>query len=509
MVKILNILERWISQLSPEWLICENSHQFFHLAEKLYLQLLEFKQKENSPKILLAEREPVNFIAGSIAAFAAKCPIFICNPDWQTQEWQQVFKLVQPDIIWGQDIQEKLKLIEPQISRYKISKSKISESKISESKISTDNQFSIPNSQYSPIMIPTGGSSGKIKFAIHTWETLAASARGFQQYFQLKQVNSVCVLPLHHVSGLMQFIRCFTTNGKLVVLPFKQLENYQLDNHQLESYQQESFPIYNIDTSSFFISLVPTQLQRLLQKSDFNKWLSQFKTVLLGGGPAWDELLSKARYYNIPIALTYGMTETASQIATLRPEDFFQGKLGCGQILPHAKVHISNQQNYKLNSDKIGNINIDAQSLFLGYYPQIKDKRESLKVDDLGFLDDNGYLHVIGRNSDKIITGGENVYPYEIESAIRATGMVRDVCVIGITDKIWGQAVTAIYVAKTVDISIAELKNQLQVKISKFKIPKHWISVSSLPRNSQGKINRQKLQEIAINELNYSSIPHK
>ena len=476
MVKTLNILERWVSQLPTDWLICENNHQFFQLAEELYLQLLELKQKENVPHILLAEREPVNFLASFIAACVAKCPIFICNPDWQKQEWQQVFDLVQPDIIWGQDISEKFKIIN--------------------SKISKQDRFSISNSKFSPIMIPTGGSSGKIKFAIHTWETLTASAWGFQKYFQLTQVNSVCVLPLYHVSGLMQFIRCFTTNGKLVILPFRQLEIYQLENYQ----------VYNINPSKFFISLVPTQLQRLLQKSDFSKWLSQFQTVLLGGAPAWDELLSKARYHNIPVALTYGMTETASQIATLKPKDFLKGKLGCGQILPHVKVHISNEQNDKLNSNKIGIININAQSLFLGYYPYSKNKNETFKVDDLGLLDNNGYLHIIGRNSDKIITGGENVYPAEIESAIRATGMVIDICVIGIADKLWGQAVTAIYIPKSIDISITELKNKLQIKISKFKIPKHWILVSSLPRNSQGKINRQKLHKIAIDNLNLPSI---
>ena len=79
-------------------------------------------------------------------------------------------------------------------------------------------------------MIPTGGSSGQIKFAIHTWETLKASVQGFTEYFQLKQVNSFCVLPLYHVSGLMQFMRSFTTGGKLAIIPFKTLESSQISN---------------------------------------------------------------------------------------------------------------------------------------------------------------------------------------------------------------------------------------------------------------------------------------
>ena len=74
-------------------------------------------------------------------------------------------------------------------------------------------------------MIPTGGSSGQIRFATHTWETLMASIAGFTQYFQQISVNSFCVLPLYHVSGLMQFLRSFTTGGKLVIQPFKEVES--------------------------------------------------------------------------------------------------------------------------------------------------------------------------------------------------------------------------------------------------------------------------------------------
>ena len=125
------------------------------------------------------------------------------------------------------------------------------------------------------------------------------------------------------------------------------------------------------------------------------------------------------------------------------------------------------------------------------------ENRDNFVVDDIGFLDNYGYLHIIGRNSDKIITGGENVYPTEIESAIRKTNMVIDVCVIGITDKHWGQALTAIYIPKDQNISYLEIQTQLKNQLSKFKIPKHWISLPNLPRNAQGKINRQQLQQIA------------
>lgn len=473
--------------LTHDWLICDDSHLFAELTQQLYLELTQFSYYRGTPlKIFLAEREPVRFLAGFLAACAAGCPVFLCNPDWTKPEWQQVFDLVQPDLIWGLGT----KNWGQNNSKVKICPAQEAQN----SKILSPYQPTSLSSHSGLIMVPTGGSMGNMKFAIHTWETLMASVRGFTEHFLMNQVNSFCVLPLYHVSGLMQVMRSFTTGGKLVIQQFKDLESGQ---------------IKDIKPSEFCISLVPTQLQRLLQNPELTEWLSQFETVLLGGAPAWNKLLEKARYYNIRLAPTYGMTETASQIATLKPDDFLNGKDSCTQILPHASVKILNEEGEELNSNQIGSITIYSQSLALGYYPENWQNQNYLQVDDLGFLDKQGYLHIVGRNSDKIITGGENVYPMEVESAIRATEMVADVCVIGIPDKLWGQAVTAIYIPKKSNTSDVEIKNILKHKLSRFKIPKYWIPVQTLPRNSQGKINRQELQEIARiflqNNLNYQT----
>lgn len=431
------------------WLICDHSQELPRIATELYLKITQL----STPKIMIAERSPVRFIASFIAACAAKCPVFLCNPDWGKDEWEQVFNLVQPDLVLGRE-------------------NNFAKSVITNYKLPINNT----------IMIPTGGSSGKIKFAIHTWETLTASVEGFTEYFAINSVNSFCILPLYHVSGLMQFMRSLTTGGKLVITTSKRLETCEIPN---------------INPAEFFISLVPTQLQKLLQNPELTQWLSKFATVFLGGAPPWEELLEKARFHQIRLAPTYGMTETASQIATLKPDEFLKGKFNSGKILPHAKIIIDNQP---------GNINIQSKSLALGYYPQMWENRNSFVVDDIGFLDSQDYLHIMGRNSDKIITGGENIYPLEIETAIRKTQMVTDVCVIGITDKYWGQALTAIYVPKDENISHREIQTQLKNQLSKFKIPKHWISLAKLPRNNQGKINRQEVEKIAEDFLVH--IPH-
>ncbi|MBL1201114.1 MAG: 2-succinylbenzoate--CoA ligase [Nostoc sp. GBBB01] len=464
-----------------DWLIGYDSRQFNQIAQELYLELTKLSTPQTPPKIILAERESLRFLASFLAACAANCQLFLCNPDWGTQEWQQVLDLVQPDMILGMGNR---KWGDEEIERWEDVRNYTHH-------LTTPlpHPFHTPDAQCPLIMIPTGGSSGQIKFAIHTWETLIASVKGFRKYFQLNQVNCFCVLPLYHVSGLMQFLRSFTTGGKLAILPFKTLA---------------SGTILNIKQSEFFLSLVPTQLQRLLQNSQLIEWLTEFHTVLLGGAPAWSELLEKARFHRIRLAPTYGMTETASQIATLKPDDFLNGKNSSGGILPHAKVSICNQQGEILNSNQIGNITIEAQSLALGYYPIIQPNNDNFRVDDLGFLDDEGYLNIVGRSSEKIITGGENIYPAEIESAIRETQLVTDICVIGIPDQHWGQALTAIYIPKKSNICSLKIQTLLKDKLSKFKIPKHWIPQQNLPRNSQGKINRQQLEKIAIEYLQNS-----
>ncbi|KGF73938.1 hypothetical protein DO97_06265 [Neosynechococcus sphagnicola sy1] len=161
--------------------------------------------------------------------------------------------------------------------------------------------------------------------------------------------------------------------------------------------------------AGFFLSLVPTQLQRLLGHPEGGGWLSRFRTVFLGGAPPWPELLTQARASGIPLALTYGMTETAAQIATLRPQAFLQGQSHCGSVLPHAHVRICDPTGQPLPLNQPGTIDIQAPSLALGYYPDAPGSGfhgDGFQTDDQGWLDGDGCLHILGRNSSKIITGG-------------------------------------------------------------------------------------------------------
>lgn len=341
----------------------DSSSLLYRLAVTKLEQILSRKDGVSGEyKIVIAETDPIEFLAAFLAGVITETNIFLGNPDWQLQEWQQVFKLVQPDLVFGK-LQKQLTIKNQNISNKKI------------------------DGDQSLIMIPTGGSSGKIKFAMHTWLTLAASAKGFQDYFNCQKINSFCTLPLYHVSGLMQFVRSFLTQGNIVICPDKILQTKQI----------------NFKPENYFISLVPTQLQLLIET--IPDLLAKFKTVLLGGAPARRSLLNEARRYDIPLAPTYGMTETASQIVTLKPQEFLANNNSSGLVLPHAKIKI-NSQNSLDSDNNIGLINIRCNSLCLGYYPH-KFIQSQFTTDDLGYLDNEGYLYLVGRNSQKIITGGD------------------------------------------------------------------------------------------------------
>jgi len=434
------------NRVGDDWWLGGHRLQFYQLIAQRYQELIAL---DYLPKILLAESQPNRFLAGFLAAKAAGCPVFFSNSNCADAEWQQVLSLVQPQLIWTDNLERQY------------------------------SPFSTASYPHPIIAIPTGGSSGKLRFALHNWDTLTASARSFQKYFQLDQVNSLCVLPVDRIGGLMQFIRSWTSGGKLVIWSFKSLV-------------AGKFP--DLNPAEFTISLVPTQLQRLLEICP--NWLSQFQMVLLGGAPAWTELLNTARKHRIPLAPTYGMTETASQVATLKPEDFLGGNNSCGQVLPHAEITIGGNSAEILSPGEIGIVNIKADSLALGYYSESQKIAPQFATDDLGYLDAEGYLYIVGRNSQKIITGGVNVFPAEVEAAIFATNLVSDVVVIGIPDAYWGEAVTAIYVARSHEVLPEHLAAAIASTLSKFKQPKHWLNVAILPRNSQGKISYQDLLQL-------------
>ncbi|HVU24964.1 MAG TPA: AMP-binding protein, partial [Opitutus sp.] len=281
------------------------------------------------------------------------------------------------------------------------------------------------------LCIATGGSGGRVKFARHDERTLGAAVAGFCGYFGIARVNAVDVLPAFHVSGLMARVRCAATGGEHVAWDWKRLEAGER-------------PALPARADGWEISLVPTQLQRLLGSAEATRWLRGFRIVFVGGGPLWAELADAAARAELRLSPGYGMTETAAMVAALRPEEFLAGARSCGRAMPHARVMIGAD----------GAIAIEGESVFRGYFPATSETRV-LVTEDCGRIDERGHLHVLGRRDAVIITGGKKVQPAEVEAALRATGEFADVAVIGVPDPEWGEAVVACHPAdKAPDLAV-------------------------------------------------------
>lgn len=316
------------------------------------------------------------------------------------------------------------------------------------------------------LCVPTGGTSGGVRFARHDERTLTAAVEGFCAHFGFERVNAVGVLPAHHVSGLMARVRCAATGGEYLAADWKSLEAGRR-------------PV--LSNAGWVISLVPTQLQRLMQSPDATVWLRKFQIIFVGGGPVWPELADAAAAAGLPVSLSYGMTETAAMVTALRPAEFLAGDRSAGSALPHARV--------ALDAEDV--VTITGESVFRGYFPAESPTREFV-TEDLGRIDEHGRLHVLGRRDAVIITGGKKVQPAEVEAALRASGEFSDVAVVGVPDREWGQSVVACYPEGGREPDPARLAAAVG-GLSAFKRPKRYVAVAGWSRNAQGKLNRTAL----------------
>ncbi|MBD2636715.1 AMP-binding protein [Limnothrix sp. FACHB-881] len=451
--------DRWLATLRDRtaagWLWGIEAEALLRATEERAAALARSGCGGTQRRILLLESEPLPFLAGFFAAVAQGCSVFLGNAQWSVAERFQVLTWLQPDRLW--ENQGETILDQPPGDR-----------------------ASLPPTAEPWIGLPTGGTSGQIRFALHQPRSLAASVAGFCAYFAEdwpgpQTHSTLCTLPLCHASGLMQVLRCFWGGGRLALAPIAQ--GLRLG-------------------SIGFLSLVPTQLLRLLGPE--TPWLQQFRVILLGGAPAWPALLDQAQAVGVRLAPTYGSTETASQVATLRPAEFLAGARGAGQVLPHATVAIESDWAHDPlgNSSTLGRVAIAGNSLAAGYLsapgftPLDTTATGQFLTDDLGYFDGAQRLHLVGRASHKIITGGENVYPAEVEAALWETGWVVDVVVLGLPDREWGQAIGAAYVPVSALITPDQLRSALGDRLSRYKIPKRWLPLTQIPRNAQGKVDR-------------------
>ena len=271
------------------------------------------------------------------------------------------------------------------------------------------------------------------------------------------------------------------------------------------------------------VSLVPTMLKRMLDRR--GTLADSLRVVLLGGAPAPDELLERCRDYSIPVYPTYGMTESASQIATATPGQT-RGRLETvGRPLFGTDVTVVDEDGSPVDDGETGEIVVDGPTVTPGYLERSGDDGESPALDrsdfgphglhtgDVGRFDEDGYLYVLNRLDDRIITGGENVEPGEVSDVLREFPAVEAVAVVGLDDETWGERVAALLAVDDPtgeSVDEAALDEFARDRLTGFKIPRTIAFVDELPRTVSDTVDRDAVREVLRergHELNGDSEP--
>jgi O-succinylbenzoic acid--CoA ligase len=307
------------------------------------------------------------------------------------------------------------------------------------------------------LVVHTSGTTGTAKPVAITYGNVRANTRGLAQAMQLGDDERwLCPLPLSHVGGLMVFLRSAIMATTAVLAP--------------PPFDAETVARLLRDDDITIVSLVPTQLQRLLDAGATPG--PKLRRVLLGGGAMPHALLERARAAGFPVCPSYGLTQACSTVTVAEPGDLETA----GKALPGVGVAIAEDGEILVSG---GTINA------LG----------SLRTGDLGRLDEQGRLVVTGRKGDLIITGGENVSPAEVEAVIAEHDGVAEAAVFARPHPLWGEAITAWVVAKPgAGVSVAALRAHCLERLAGFKVPKTFELVDELPRTESGKVRRTELR---------------
>ena len=319
----------------------------------------------------------------------------------------------------------------------------------------------------------TSATTGQFKSVPLRWGQIKAHVQASQEVLgRSEQDNWLMVLPLFHVSGLSILMRSLYNGTAMTIM---------------ESYDEEQVLQYIHDGRINMMSLVPTILKNLEPRITHH----QLRVILLGGEFIPRPLVDACVAKQLPIYKTYGMTETFSQSVTMPVLSNLNKLDSVGKPLPRMTVHIVNR-----DVDGVGEIHLNGPMVMSGYINR-EPTHGDFNTDDMGYVDEDGFLYILNRRTDLIISGGENIYPKEIEDTVYAMQGVKECAVIPVADTKWGQ-VPALFVAfDDIDALGTDLKmivrDYISSKLAKYKVPKYITIMDALPRNGTGKIMRKSL----------------
>ena len=338
------------------------------------------------------------------------------------------------------------------------------------------------------VILYTSGTTGRPKGAMITHGNLAANGLALKQIWGFTRDDVLLhALPIFHIHGLFVACHCVLLSGsKMLFLP-----KFSADT------------IIKLLPRATVLMGVPTFYTRLLDNPDFTAEVcSNMRLFISGSAPLLEQTFAEFQQRTGHTILErYGMTETGMN--TSNP---LEGERKAGTVgfpLPGVTARIVDDAGQAVERNMVGNLQIKGDNVFIGYW-RMPDKTAEeftkdgyFKTGDMATLDENGYLSIVGRGKDMVITGGFNVYPKEIELLIDELEGVVESAVIGVPHPDFGEAVTAV-VTRDVNNKACTEENiiaALKPKLANYKIPKRVMFVDDLPRNTMGKVQKNLLRE--------------
>lgn len=347
--------------------------------------------------------------------------------------------------------------------------------------------LSVPSS--TGLIIYTSGTTGFPKGAMISHEMLFWNSINTTLRLNISQNDSAVIfLPLFHTGGWNVLSTPFFHRGAHIILIKK------FDGEQILSLSEKH------QTTLLFG--VPTTMKMMSNSKNFNSAnLKSIRYAIVGGEPMPIEEIHTWENKNIPIRQGYGLTEFGPNVFSLNEKDSIRKMGSIGFPNFYTDVQVMNDSGSLCKANEVGELWLKGPMAMTGYWNNEKATVDTfsdgwLKTGDLVYFDDEGYFYVVGRKKDMYKSGGENVYPVEIEKVISEVSWVHEVAVIGVKDPQWGEVGHAYLVAKPGAVfNKEELIKHCQQNLAKFKIPKYFTEMTELPKGDSGKILKRKLNQ--------------
>lgn len=445
------------------------------MSEQFARKLATLNIKENS-KVAILSSNSLQMVVAIHALSYLKSVVVLLNTRLSNEELSYQLNKARVDLLITSDMTSHNLTVKKMMTYDEINRLTACQRVILASEIDLNEPFT---------MMFTSGTTGHPKGVIHTygnhwWSAISSALNlGFQ-----KDDKWLATLPLFHVGGLSILIRSVV---------------YGISVYLFEKYNQYEIHKVLMEEKITHVSLVTLMLCDLIEELGDDRYPSSLRCFLIGGGSIPEAILHEVKEKKLPVFQSYGMTETSSQLVTLS-EEYALTKLGSsGKPLFPAQLKIERDKN-----EKVGEILVKGPMVIDRYDEDERINETSftdgwLKTGDLGYIDDDGFLYVIDRRSDLIISGGENIYPSEVENKLLEIDGMKEVAVVGKDDDRWGQVPVAFIVTESELLTDEKIKYYLKDSLASYKVPKRIYRMDELPKTASRKIRRHKLAQLLKN----------